>query len=360
MRAFRLSILVLMLAMSIPCPASQTTVHAQTNAVYIALGDSIAAGIGSSLPDRRGYPAQVRILSESLLGGRVDLTNHAVPGETAESFLTGGQLDAFTSTVGRYAEGGLGIDLVTVSLGGNDMLAQQSGGAVERQQALSSFRENFEEAVARIRGEVGENTTLVLTTYYDLSEGDPAVSSSDAWWIEQFNQGIRDAAQQHNAVIAEVGEVFRGHVREYTHHPYDIHPKNQGYRAIAQQVWSAIGLDREPPEIEVLSGQEAARRTPTLQFTVVDNVDLVSVTVTAGHGAPLKPVNIGGGRFVLLLDFRGDDATEYVIVVEARDSAGNVDQVEQRIFIQTDEKDTGDRATENVVRHRPDTRYKRS
>lgn len=316
--------------------SSSAAAQSKPVSVYVALGDSIAFGVGGSLPQRRSYPAIVGGLLEEYSNARTEPINHSVPGETASSFLTEGQFDAFVETVERYRESGTTIDVVTVSLGGNDMLAGQAGGSVERQQSLTNFRASYDEAIARVRAEIGESTVLVVTTYYDLTEGDPSVESSDAWWSEQFNQAIRETAGRHGASVAEVGEAFRGNIAEYTHDPYDVHPKNQGYRAIARQVWSAIGFDQEPPEIQVTSGAEATRRTPTLQFTVVDNIDVADVSVRIDNGAMVRPVDVGDGRYVLLLDFRGDRETAYDIAIDARDSAGNTSRIEYGITIPAD------------------------
>lgn len=335
MRAVRLFVL-LAFVLGIGGITSPRATTAQSSGAYIALGDSIAAGIGSSLPERRGYPALVHDLLETTHAATVPFSNLGVPGETARSFIEGGQLDALAENVSDFRTAGVPIDIVTLTLGGNEMLAQRERGQSERRQALDEFRESYNDAVADVRAEIGDEPTLILTTYYDLSEGDPALQSTDAWWVEQFNSVIRDTAARHGAIVAELYEPFRGRIDEYTHHPYDVHPNNQGHRAIARQVWHAIGLDVEAPAIEVTSNSEATRRTPTLQMAVTDNVDIVQVRVTVSDGPPQSPVEVADGRYALLLDLRGSDAAEYSIAIEAQDSAGNVTQIEHRVTIQAD------------------------
>lgn len=308
----------------------------ESNGAYIALGDSIAFGVGSSLPDRRGYPALVHDLLEISTGSSAPHVNLGVPGETASSFMADGQLEAFMGELAAFEEAGIPIDIVTVTLGGNEMLAQQSGTTNERQAALNEFRASLGQAVAQIRDEVGDDTTIVLTTYYDLSEGDSSIASTDAWWIDQFNAVIRQTAEREGTAVADLNELFRGRISNYTHYPYDVHPKNQGYRAIAAQVWRAIGLDTEPPVIQVVSEPGATRRTPTLQLEVADNVDVAQVRVTVDDRPAETPVDLGAGRYVLLLDLRDDDAGEYSVLIQAEDSAGNVGHIEQRIVMHTD------------------------
>lgn len=339
MRSTPLVLLIAILLTASGTLASQRAATAQPNdpnGAYIALGDSIAFGVGSSLPDRRSYPALVHDVLETSLGSNVPFANLAVPGETAASFLADGQFDEFTRQVAAFGQTGIPIDVVTVTLGGNELLAQQSGDTNARQQALDEFRPSLEQAVGQIRDAVGDETAIILTTYYDLSEGDPSIPSTDSWWIEQFNAVIRQTAEQEGAVVADLNEPFRGRISDLTYHPYDVHPNNQGYRAIAAQIWRAIGWDTEPPVIQVVSEMGATRRTPTLQLDVADNVNVASVSVTVGDRPAQTPVDLGEGSYVLLLDLRGNNAGEYLVLIEAQDGAGNVSQIEHRIVMHAD------------------------
>lgn len=339
MKPVLLGTLVCMLTVVGACLSTQYPTAAQSTeprGAYVALGDSIAFGVGSSLPERRGYPALVRAYLEIHGDAAVPSANHAMPGETAASFLSNGQLDAFARELAMFADAGISVNIVTISLGGNEMLAQRYGSTAERQTALDEFRISLDRAISRIREETGPETTMILTTYYDLSEGDPSIPTTDAWWIEQFNNVIRETAGRADARVAELAGAFRGQIEDYTYHPYDVHPDNQGYRAIATQVWRALGLDAEPPAIEVVSAPEATRRTPTLQLEVADNIAVEHVRVLLNDGTTLMPVDLGDGRYVLLLDLRNDDAGEYSLVIEAEDGAGNVRQVEHRIVVQAD------------------------
>lgn len=302
----------------------QAPLGAQESVAYIALGDSIAHGVGSSLPEKRGYPELLRGYLMEFTGSDVSLFNVAVPGETARSFLEDGQLEAFNEVIDSLLEQRRTVSYVTMSLGGNEMLSQRYSSALERQQALGDFRSSLDQAVSRVRAEVGSNTAIVLTTYYDLSEGDASVPSSDAWWIDEFNSVIRDVAMRYDARVANIDDVFRGQIDQLTLSPYDVHPKNQGYRAIAREIWTALGLDSDAPGIDVISSSTATRRTPTLHFEVVDVSQVTRVAVKVGDMPEVHPVNLGNGAYVLLLDLREDDAREYLITIEAEDSAGNI------------------------------------
>lgn len=74
---------------------------------YIALGDSLAVGVGASDPGTTGYVARVHAaLSEPTAGPHVTgLANLAVSGETSESLVRGGQLDAALDAIETAADG---------------------------------------------------------------------------------------------------------------------------------------------------------------------------------------------------------------------------------------------------------------
>jgi lysophospholipase L1-like esterase len=100
----------------------QTELGAQESITYIAMGDSVAFGVGSSLPEKRGYPALVRGLLVGFTSSDVSLSNLAIPGETAETFLQDGQLESFIENVVALLEQRRTVDYITISLGGNEML----------------------------------------------------------------------------------------------------------------------------------------------------------------------------------------------------------------------------------------------
>lgn len=298
--------------------------HAATPGVYIALGDSIAAGVGSSLPRSRGYAAIVTEWLTRLTGEIVPSENLAVPGETAATFIGGGQLQRFREAVARARAAGIPIAAVTVSLGGNELLGLESTGLSDRQAGLDEFSVRYAEALGAVRDEIGPDTPLVVTTYYDLTEGDATIQFSDAWWVEQFNTVIRDVANADGARVAEVATQFRFWIGDYTWYPFDVHPSNAGHRAIAQSIWAALALDTEPPTLSVTSGTDALRSTPTIRFSVNDNIGVLSVDVSSDD-VPLRgPFETSENEYSVLLDLSLTDADEVALTIDIGDDAGNV------------------------------------
>jgi lysophospholipase L1-like esterase len=314
-------ILIVPLLMSLigPLPSS-----AETPGVYIALGDSVAAGIGSSLPRSRGNAAIVAGWLEQLSGSTVPLENLAVPGETAASFIDAGQLQRFRDSAARIQATGVPIAAVSVSLGGNELLDLNSTGLSDRQAGLDAFRTRYAEALVAIRDAIGDDTPLVVTTVYDPTGGDPTIQHSDSWWIEQFNSVIRQTAESQQALVADVAGRFSDRMAELTHYPFDVHPTNAGHRVIAQAIWSALALDASPPVVTTSATVTATRSTPTLQFSVSDNVGVASVQVTSDTASFLGPFETTPGEYAVLLDLDASKLEEVALTLEIGDDGGNL------------------------------------
>ncbi|MBX5445146.1 GDSL-type esterase/lipase family protein [Sphaerobacter sp.] len=299
--------------------------------VYLALGDSIAAGLVTTLPRLRGYPWLVRDLMEKQFGGEgapaVTLINRAVPGETTESFLTGDQLRLARADIEAAHARGAQIRAVTLTLGGNDILRLAGSDDAARQAGLERFRTTFPAALAAIREALGETAAdIAVTTYYDLSEGDPAEQGSDAWWVAQFNEVIRQSAAAEGARVADVEPVFRGHIREWTWYPTDVHANNAGHAEIARLVWQALGYDQEAPTvtIERPATGPLGRRTPTVRVRADDAVGVTRVELLVDgeyvqdlHYVPSQSAYLG------VWDARDWTGASATLTVRATDLAGN-------------------------------------
>lgn len=286
-RVRRLTILpALLFLLAIGWPALHApNAGAAADQEYIALGDSIAAGLITSLPSERGFPELVTAQMQNLASsesspGRVKLADLAVPGETAESFVTSGQLDAFKNEIASVKTRGSDLKLVTITLGGNNLLNLANASSADRQTGLDHFKTDYPTAINDIRQTlVGLNPVIVVTTYYDLSGSDPAQQGSDAWWVAQFNNVIRSTAQADGFQIADLENDFRGHIMDWTWYPTDVHPNNAGHAEIARLVWAATGFDQQSPVVTIVkpAAGPLPRAIPTIAVTATDNVGVTAV-----------------------------------------------------------------------------------
>lgn len=324
-------IVALLAVLALPLTGRQTT-HAAPEQVYLALGDSIAAGMVTSLPRDRGFPWLVRNLIEQGNAAQgtptaVTLVNLAVPGETTTSFLMGSQLERAESEIDAARARGAEIRAVTVTLGGNDLLHLAGVGEEERQAGLTQFQATYPAVVRAVKNALGDlSADIVLTTYYDLSQGNPDQQGSDAWWVRQFNDVIRQTAEAEGAKVADLEEAFRGHITEWTWMSADVHPNNDGHYEIARLVWQALGYDQSAPTVTIerpTTGQ-LARRTPTIRVTATDDIGVTAVEllVDGAHVADLLYVP-DEDAYLGVWDARNWTEGTATLTVRATDLAGH-------------------------------------
>lgn len=296
-------------------------------AVCIVAGDSLAVGVGSTLPRERSAAAIFCQWSGEFFGERTELVSIAVPGERTSSFFTEGQLDRLRETVEAAQRRRSTIRFVLVSLGGNDLLALQNMNESERDRAFAEFQTNIGEALAAIRRAVGEAPLLVLTLY-DPTEGDPGAERSESWWVARFNSELRAQASAVGALVVDLENLFRGHSAEWTWWPVDVHPTNEGYEAIARQAWKALGWDREAPQVRIKrpqDGEQLSRRYLTVRAHVTDTggVERVSLWVDGQEVGTLDPLS-ERDEWITLWETPWPMAGPPITVeVRAEDRAGN-------------------------------------
>src|SRR5262245_53754796 len=102
---------------------------AEAPAVYLSLGDSLGVGVGSMPFDRTGtaqtsYSEHLRhLLSGEAQGGIDAMVNLSRSGETTTSFLLNGQAAEAVQVISASSD----VRVITLSLGGNDLLGLISG-----------------------------------------------------------------------------------------------------------------------------------------------------------------------------------------------------------------------------------------
>ncbi len=188
---------------------------------YMALGDSLAAGYGA-VPATQGY---VYLLYQSMVFDSIHRTlfcNVGVPGATSLDVLehqVPQAVDKFRPTV------------ITVSVGGNDLLSILNG--VELRRAMASFRANLVQIFQRLRTGLPE-AKIYINNLYSIAE----IPESQAV-IPVFNRIISRAAKPFDVPVADVYGAFRGRegllLIEHNGAPRDeVHPTNAGYHVMAQ------------------------------------------------------------------------------------------------------------------------------
>jgi lysophospholipase L1-like esterase len=296
--------------------------------VYLALGDSIAAGIGAVEPAKLGYVPLLHGYLERLSGQPVALVNLAIPGETSASLCAGGQLARALRTIREVQAVGWRLSPITLTIGANDLLGAGPDPAA-REQALAGVAGNLQLILADLRATLDPHAPvdLVVTTYYDLSGTDPTLPGSDAWWVARLNETITAQADAAGAQTTDVQAAFVGRREEFTWAPTDIHPTDAGHRRIANLIWRALGYDRVAPTVAILrpSTGVLSRPVPTVAARVEEGVAVAAVELWV-DGALVGPLALitETGEYAALWDTRRLPPGPRTLEIRATDAAGNI------------------------------------
>jgi len=208
--------------------------------LYLALGDSVAAGVGAHPPATEGYvPELHQLLAAEVpcgvgqaLGCRLDLRNFAEPGATTTTLLAG-QLPRAVSLIKQRKATATPIDdvrLITLDIGGSDAFGpiiqacssdpQAPGCATAISTVLGAVATNFATILSGLRKAAGPDTTIAVMAYYNpLPACVLAVQTSLADLVLEgggpvptgLNDIIRGQAAAHDAVVAETGPLIDLH-----------------------------------------------------------------------------------------------------------------------------------------------------
>ncbi len=246
--------------------------NVQQPATYLALGDSLAFGVGADSPANQGYvglTAAALRLTDAYAGGGLDVENLSVPGATSADLLEpGGQLDQALAVI----EGAGSVPIISIDIGANDLLALEDPGSPCREstnskacldalgQTLATLQENLGTTLRRLHEAAPAAKIYVVDVYNPYSgTDDPRVEIASVG-VQQLNGVIAAAANppELNATLVDVFDVFQGRATQWIASD-GIHPNNDGYRVMSEALLAAIE-ERTP----VLPSDLAALPSPSV------------------------------------------------------------------------------------------------
>lgn len=261
-RATPLLALLAALAIALAAAPARATVSQQAGQIYLALGDSLTTGTEAAA-NNDGLPGYPAFLSE-LLQPTTPLTYtlQGVSGETTASMLAeGGQLDRATAYIGAQRAAGAEVGLITLSIGGNDIVnvLRGSGGTVT--DTLTLLRTNLgtilDELIAATTVGGERRARILVQNYYnpypgvtivdlppfvDLPDGqEPIVTDRD---LPKFNRVLAEVAVARCVAVVDAFGAVRGNEPSYlfvknplplfpSEADLDYHPREAGHRALA-------------------------------------------------------------------------------------------------------------------------------
>jgi lysophospholipase L1-like esterase len=209
--------------------ASEVTAAEATPAIwdYVALGDSLAVGVGA----HRGYVERYAAHINSDTGARVEVLNLGVSGQTSSELLYALRMDGSM----RRAVGA--AEVVTINIGINDLghagHAYKNGtcGGGDGQDclrmAVEELEENWDAIVAELLSLRSTEDTVIRTAGLGYT---PRVAKNFEPYVAKVNRHVATTAATHGIPHAQpsLGE---GHMS-----PDGVHPNDAGYEHIADRL----------------------------------------------------------------------------------------------------------------------------
>lgn len=211
--------------------------------VYLALGDSLAAGVLLSQPEE-AYVARIG----AALQARAPIVtrNLAVPGATSAT-LVRWQLPQALALIRTEQQAGRRVSPITIDIGGNDALAVRHASTVERQRMLAQVEANLgallDQLIAATSRQGRREADIAVMTYYNPFPGDADDPASEAYWSARLNETIIRVAQTRQVAVADIRAAFAGgNVYRYTYIAAgDVHANADGHALIAAAFLDALG-----------------------------------------------------------------------------------------------------------------------
>ena len=219
--------------------------------VYLALGDSVAAGSGASDASATSYVGLVDKALREPLGDGLELRSLAAGGHTTQDLID----QQLPGAVAALKNGE--VLLVTITIGGNDLNILQSSPDAATCIAdvndpkcpvagiLAGTEQRLDSILGTLRA-AAPDVPIVIEVYPNLFSGTGHPFEKAAGMaFGKLDEVIARAAAANDVLIADPRAAFEGKGGELTHTldpTPDFHPNDAGHRAIAEAFLEVLGL----------------------------------------------------------------------------------------------------------------------
>lgn len=207
------------------------------NTRYLAMGDSLTAGQGA-IPVTQGYAYQLYEQGFYDSMPNTLFANVAMPGATSQHVLN--------SQVPSVTQSGFSPHIVTMTVGGNDLLTVLNG--ADPTAVLTAFGGNLSAILVQLCTQLPAGTRLYVGNLYVI-QNFPVPTDQI---VNAFNQAVTNVVGLVNASVcggrvkvADLFAQFSGRqgglllINRNGAGQFEVHPSNAGHRAIAQAFMAA-------------------------------------------------------------------------------------------------------------------------
>ncbi|WP_349409390.1 S-layer homology domain-containing protein [Pseudalkalibacillus sp. SCS-8] len=219
---------------------------------YVALGDSLAAGVDYKGDIGKGYAdfLAMQLFQTEYLG---DYTKqYSYPGYTTTDVLADLQNNVFKPNMDG-SEDKVGIqqtvsnaEIITLDAGANDLLAVIK--VDEKTGVVSYDQKEFAQAIATVGANLGKTIGIIKTLnpdadvyvmgYYNAFPYLPDTEQPKLLGaLDTLNQAIQSAALATGATYVPTADTFNPNGKTYLPNPKNIHPNEAGYLVLANAFW---------------------------------------------------------------------------------------------------------------------------
>lgn len=222
--------------------------------VYVAVGDSLAVGMGASPSGDGGFVSVLAAqnpVCEDETCPALEVANFGSPGATSDT-VAATQLGPAVELISqrrRDGSNGNGVALVTVTVGGNDLFGSvfaacrrgpTDGCRAAASEAFTAYLQNLDAILGELRAAAGPDTPIVTMTLYnpfpaclltDLAPAAETVLEGGMAGLGGFNDIIRVVAGAHGVEVVETARLFPN--ADYVGGVDCIHPNASGHAKLA-------------------------------------------------------------------------------------------------------------------------------
>lgn len=213
---------------------------------YVALGDSLTVGVGSSLFSQ-GFVLKFQQLAAEKLGTQIFVQVFAHSGFLSKDILQALE-DEFIQEQLKEAS------IITITAGGNDLIQaarkyEEDHLESDFNSALNNCMENYRKIIMGLRQLKESKPQLFpfivrpINLYNPFPQNDLAEK-----WIKRFNMQLNHLSKAPCISVAKIDRIFKGHEKEYLSADR-IHPNDFGYRKISESL-DLLGYGQLQADIE--------------------------------------------------------------------------------------------------------------